>query len=64
MQFIWYELFLQRFKVLKSLLMHWDINFKLNRDNQITTHYLGIILLSNISITNSIHYLGILISEI
>ena len=51
-------------KIRKFDLMHCDINFKINRNNQITTDFLGIIFLSNISITNSNHYQGILISEI
>ena len=49
---------------LKSLLTHSGINFKTNWDNQKTTLFRGtILLLTNISITNSNHYQEILISE-
>ena len=36
-------------QILKSLLLHGDINFKIYRDNQLNRHFPGIILLSNIS---------------
>ena len=64
MQFIENEVFSNFYKVLKSLLMHGDINFKINRDIQTTRHFLGTILFSNISIKYTNHYQGIIISEI
>ena len=43
--------------------MHFYLYFKINRDNQIMTRFLGIILFTNISITCYSHYQRILISE-